>query len=133
MFSSLAAVQDSYHSYHHSFFLNPDGAWCVVQQGMSDLSGMARQYHWQGESVRDFLCEPHHAFDNLEADSASEQERLPISANPALEESNDLPLLNMVAWEASDNGSLVASSQLDPAVSQCVARLAQQVNNHRGR
>jgi hypothetical protein len=35
--------------------------WCVVQQGMNDDNGTARRYHWLGEKVADFVCEPHSA------------------------------------------------------------------------
>jgi hypothetical protein len=56
-----AAVQDGFELYHHAFFFTPGGKWCVVQQGMSDASGMARRYHWLGESVGDFVNEPHAA------------------------------------------------------------------------
>ena len=54
-----AAVQDGYQVYHHTFFLEPGGGWCVVQQGMNPAAGLARRYHWLGESVFDFVCEPH--------------------------------------------------------------------------
>src|SRR3954470_6258789 len=37
-----AAVQDGYQLYHHVFFFTGAGEWCVVQQGMSDATGMAR-------------------------------------------------------------------------------------------
>src|SRR5262245_39916874 len=37
-----AAVQDGYQLYHHVFFFTADGAWSVVQQGMSDATRMAR-------------------------------------------------------------------------------------------
>src|ERR687886_768419 len=37
-----AAVQDGYQLYHHTFFFTSDGAWGVVQQGMSGRTGMAR-------------------------------------------------------------------------------------------
>ena len=80
-----AAVQDGYQIYHHSFFLSPRGAWCVVQQGMNDAAGYARRYHWLGETVSDFVCEPHNAVEDLDATAV-----LP----------DDLPLLNMVASEA---------------------------------
>jgi uncharacterized protein len=56
-----AAVQDGYQLYHHVFFFTPAGEWCVVQQGMSDASGMARRYHWLSESVASFVDEPHEA------------------------------------------------------------------------
>ena len=56
-----AAVQDGYELYHHAFFFTPAGRWCVVQQGLSDATGMARRYHWLGEHVHDFVDEPHAA------------------------------------------------------------------------
>jgi uncharacterized protein len=56
-----AAVQDGFGIYHHSFFLTTDGEWAVVQQGMRDLDGTARRYHWLGSEVRDFVNEPHAA------------------------------------------------------------------------
>jgi uncharacterized protein len=54
-----AAVQDGYELYHHAFFFCTTGAWCVVQQGMSEQSRMARRYHWLSSAVADFVCEPH--------------------------------------------------------------------------
>jgi hypothetical protein len=56
-----AAVQDGYQLYHHVFFFTRTGQWCVVQQGMSDVTRMARRYHWLGETVQDFVFEPHAA------------------------------------------------------------------------
>ena len=56
-----AAVQDGYQLYHHAFFFTPEGDWCVVQQGMSDATRMARRYHWLSEHVQDFVDEPHEA------------------------------------------------------------------------
>src|SRR5947208_16155362 len=86
-----AAVQDGYQLYHHSFFFTPAGEWCVVQQGMHDTNKFARRYHWLGESVNDFVCEPHHAIDDLAATHG---------VAPPLEEPNGQLLLNMVASEA---------------------------------
>jgi hypothetical protein len=60
-----AAVQDGFALYHHSFFFTPEGQWCVVQQGMDARRGWARRYHWLGESVEDFVCEPHAAVRDL--------------------------------------------------------------------
>jgi len=54
-----AALQDGYQIYHHTFFFTPDGAWAVVQQGMNEAARYARRYHWLGEEVADFVCEPH--------------------------------------------------------------------------
>jgi len=56
-----AAVQDGYQLYHHAFFFTATGDWCVVQQGMSDATGMARRYHWLSEHVASFVEEPHEA------------------------------------------------------------------------
>jgi hypothetical protein len=56
-----AAVQDGYQLYHHVFFFTAAGEWCVVQQGMSDATRMARRYHWLSEHVASFVDEPHEA------------------------------------------------------------------------
>ena len=56
-----AAVQDGYQLYHHVFFFTSAGDWCVVQQGMSDSTRMARRYHWLSEHVESFIDEPHAA------------------------------------------------------------------------
>jgi hypothetical protein len=56
-----AAVQDGYQLYHHVFFFTTAGEWCVVQQGMSDETRMARRYHWLSEQVASFVDEPHAA------------------------------------------------------------------------
>lgn len=114
-----AAVQDGFGLYHHSFFFTPAGQWCVVQQGMSDASKCARRYHWLGESLNDFVIEPHHAIDDLHSSSAEPLDRLdplasldarsaaaPRSAGPA-DRATGAPgaqlLLNMVACEADAN------------------------------
>lgn len=55
------AVQDGYQLYHHTFFFTSDGSWAVVQQGMNDNTRYARRYHWLGERVTDFVCDPHSA------------------------------------------------------------------------
>ena len=56
-----AAVQDGYQIYQHCFIFTKKGEWCVVQQGMNEENGYARRYHWLGQSVSDFVCEPHNA------------------------------------------------------------------------
>ena len=56
-----AAVQDGYQLYHHAFFFSSSNEWCVVQQGMSDATRMARRYHWLSEHVASFVNEPHEA------------------------------------------------------------------------
>ncbi len=56
-----AAVQDGYQLYHHTFIFTNRGSWTVVQQGMNDANHYARRYHWLGETVADFVNEPHAA------------------------------------------------------------------------
>ena len=45
----------------NSFVFTKDGQWCIVQQGMSDQTSMARRYHWLSDNVRDYVNEPHAA------------------------------------------------------------------------
>jgi uncharacterized protein len=54
-------VQDGHQLYHHTFVFTRSGSWCVVQQGMSDLTRTARRYHWLSESLASFVDEPHAA------------------------------------------------------------------------
>lgn len=56
-----AALQDGYQLYHHVFLFTRGGAWAVVQQGMNETTRYARRYHWLGEEIQDFVCEPHAA------------------------------------------------------------------------
>jgi hypothetical protein len=56
-----AALQDGYQIYHHTFVFDCAGMWCVIQQGMNTSTRYARRYHWLGEGVQDFVCEPHAA------------------------------------------------------------------------
>jgi hypothetical protein len=85
-----AAVQDGYQLYHHCFMFSEAGQWCVVQQGMNDQTRYARRYHWLGETVNDFVCEPHNAITDL-----AEAARRPAAGEQLL--------LNMVAAEAYAN------------------------------
>ncbi len=55
------AVQDGYQLYHHVFCFTKAGDWAVIQQGMNEENLYARRYHWLGEKVSDFVCEPHSA------------------------------------------------------------------------
>jgi hypothetical protein len=87
-----AAVQDGFQLYHHCFFFSDAAQWCVVQQGMNEVSRYARRYHWLGESVNDFVCEPHFAIEDLGDKSSEEQPR-----------DGEQLLLNMVAAEADAN------------------------------
>jgi uncharacterized protein len=77
-----AAVQDGYNLYHHVFFFDSSGRWTVVQQGMHDVNGWARRYHWLSTGFDDFVCEPHAA--------VCSDKRTDID-------------LNMVAGEAGEN------------------------------
>jgi uncharacterized protein len=53
------AIADGFQIYLHSFVVTANGEWAVVQQGLNDRSGLARRYHWNSASVRDFVVEPH--------------------------------------------------------------------------
>jgi hypothetical protein len=55
------AVQDGHQLYHHCFVFTAGGSWCVVQQGMSDVTRTARRYHWLSEGLASFVDEPHAA------------------------------------------------------------------------
>jgi len=55
------ALQDGYQLYHHCFFFTRSGEWAVIQQGMNEETRYARRYHWLGEGVKDFVCEPQSA------------------------------------------------------------------------
>jgi len=56
-----AAVQSGHQLYHHVLVFTREGDWCVVQQGMNAETRTARRYHWLGETVADFVDEPHEA------------------------------------------------------------------------
>ncbi len=56
-----AALQDGYQLYHHAFFFDKQGNWCVVQQGLNDANGYARRYHWLSDRVQSFVEQPHAA------------------------------------------------------------------------
>lgn len=52
------ALQDGYTLYHHVFIFDAAGNWAVIQQGMNAAGRLARRYHWLGEEVENFVCEP---------------------------------------------------------------------------
>ena len=56
-----AAVQDGYQLYQHCFVFTAEGRWCVIQQGMSDATAMARRYHWLSDDLESYVNEPHAA------------------------------------------------------------------------
>lgn len=53
------AVQDGFQLYTHSFVVNADGLWTVVQQGMRNGSSTARRYHWHSADLQSFVEDPH--------------------------------------------------------------------------
>ncbi|RVU00817.1 DUF763 domain-containing protein [Mucilaginibacter limnophilus] len=53
------AVQDGFQLYTHNFIVSNTGQWCVIQQGMSDVTRTARRYHWHSESLKSFVDDPH--------------------------------------------------------------------------
>ena len=55
------AIQDGHQLYHHVFVFTEDGSWAVIQQGMNEITGYARRYHWFSEHFDSFICEPHDA------------------------------------------------------------------------
>ncbi len=52
---------DGYQLYLHSFIIDKDQNWAVVQQGMNTKEKMARRYHWHSDTVHSFVDEPHEA------------------------------------------------------------------------
>ncbi|NPA39578.1 MAG: DUF763 domain-containing protein [Thermodesulfobacteria bacterium] len=55
------AIQDGFSIYYHLFVFTKDGSWGVIQQGMDEISGYARRYHWYSCFVKDPCVEPHSA------------------------------------------------------------------------
>lgn len=53
------ALQDGFQLYTHSFVVNTDGLWTVVQQGMRNGSSTARRYHWYSDGLTSFVEDPH--------------------------------------------------------------------------
>jgi hypothetical protein len=53
------AIADGFQLYLHTFIVNTQGEWVVVQQGMNNASGLARRYHWHSRAVHDFTSDPH--------------------------------------------------------------------------
>ena len=56
-----AAIQAGYPLYHHAFFLQSEGKWLVIQQGMNTTERAARRYHWHSGHVKSYVVEPHDA------------------------------------------------------------------------
>jgi hypothetical protein len=53
------AIHDGFQIYLHTFIATNKGEWAVIQQGMNDMSGMARRYHWHSSQLKSYLEEPH--------------------------------------------------------------------------
>ena len=62
------ALQTGYQLYHHVFFLDEEGNWAVIQQGMNERERMARRFHWFDAET--FTLEPHEAIAGLRRDFA---------------------------------------------------------------
>ncbi|MBE9470101.1 MAG: DUF763 domain-containing protein [Chloroflexi bacterium] len=103
-----SALQDGYQLYHHSFFFTPDGSWAVIQQGMNEANRYARRYHWLGEKVTDFVCEPESAICsqakgealNLVASESTEARQ--VIARIALEEKPDKIVSQLIKLKTLD-------------------------------
>ncbi|MFN4226815.1 MAG: DUF763 domain-containing protein [Candidatus Ratteibacteria bacterium] len=56
-------VQDGYRLYHHTLFIDKNGNWAVIQQGMNSNIRYARRYHWFNKTTNSqekrFIIEPH--------------------------------------------------------------------------
>ena len=96
-----SALQDGYQLYHHSFFFSRDGSWAVIQQGMNEVDRYARRYHWLGEKVSDFVCEPEAAI----CSQASGQ------------------TLNLVALESSKSREVIAQIAAEEKPDKIVGQL----------
>jgi hypothetical protein len=98
-----AALQDRYDLYHHCFFFTGQGRWCVVQQGMNEVTRYARRYHWLGDAAAEapdhsaFVNEPHNAVTDLTENAGQ------TFARPRPPAPGEQLLLNMVAAEADAN------------------------------
>lgn len=88
-----AAVQDGYQVYTHHFFFSDENQWCVVQQGMNDARGYARRYHWLGETLDDFVREPHVGIASPPADTADLLNMVAEQAGPARRHAAELARL----------------------------------------
>jgi hypothetical protein len=52
-------IADGFQIYLHSFIVAANGEWSIVQQGLNDVTGFARRYHWHSANVRNFIADPH--------------------------------------------------------------------------
>lgn len=64
------ALQTGYQLYHHVFFIDEEGRWAIIQQGMNPSVKLARRYHWFSEKVESFTLEPHKGISGIKRDYA---------------------------------------------------------------
>ncbi|HTX61259.1 MAG TPA: DUF763 domain-containing protein [Methanobacterium sp.] len=76
-----SCIQDGYQLYHHSFLVDENGDWAVIQQGMNSETRYARRYHWLAEEMEEYVEEPHKGI-------CCDQKQ-PKSLNMTAEESRD--------------------------------------------
>ncbi|NJE84454.1 DUF763 domain-containing protein [Thermococcus sp. CX2] len=62
------ALQTGYQLYHHVFFLDEEGNWAVIQQGMNERERLARRFHWFDAEV--FTLDPHKGIAGLKREFA---------------------------------------------------------------
>ncbi|MGQ4832476.1 MAG: DUF763 domain-containing protein [Candidatus Asgardarchaeia archaeon] len=54
-----AVLQDGFNLYHHTFIIDKERNWVVIQQGMDLNSRFARRYHWKSSPYLNIINEPH--------------------------------------------------------------------------
>ncbi|MDI6841686.1 MAG: DUF763 domain-containing protein [Methanothermobacter wolfeii] len=54
-----SCIQDGFQLYQHTFMVDGDGEWTVIQQGLNSGGGYARRYHWLGSGVDEYTENPH--------------------------------------------------------------------------
>ena len=52
-------LQDEHQIYHHAFFIDKNGNWVAIQQGMCIRLKTARRYHWVSDGLESFVIDPH--------------------------------------------------------------------------
>ncbi|AHF80226.1 DUF763 domain-containing protein [Thermococcus paralvinellae] len=62
------ALQTGYQLYHHVFFIDEEGNWAIVQQGMNPKIKLARRYHWF--DAESFTLEPHKGISGIKLEYA---------------------------------------------------------------
>lgn len=75
-----AVLQDEHSLYHHTMFIDKNGNWAIIQQGMCPERKTARRYHWTSFFLKSFVIDPHEIIGDV---------RLPLVLNMASSESID--------------------------------------------